>query len=435
MRSPGDKTKPRKPHSARRCDARDAGEANASRSSCESTPTDDHPASSYLRRYAGTSLGCLILIVTFNWIVDPLHFYHRPFVHSTFVDNQRYQNPGLAKHYDYDSVVIGTSHTENFLPSSLRQVLGWDTLKLSVSGSTGREQSLILNKALSTGKVENVLWSLDFKSFACGADDFRKSGDSFPRFLYRETPWTPFQYLLSLDTFWFSWRAVCGRGEQDLERLNTWYDEFVFSEERTLAAWKQRHQFSQMGMIPRRTEPAEVDLLQMRENIHRNLVDVVQANPDCSFYLVFPPYSVLTYLDDFTIAEGLFDSRMRFKREVVRSLVNSPNCRIFDFQAERRITHDLNNFKDLSHFSRDVNDFILESIRRDRCRLTPSNWERRLSEFEQSVYDFAYAAFSPQSELYDKLKLSRERSYLPPHRSRAGTHEIAGRNLNAGDSR
>ena len=48
--------------------------------------------------------------------VDPFFHYHSPRTDEFFytLDNQRSQNDGIVKHFDYQGVITGTSMVENF---------------------------------------------------------------------------------------------------------------------------------------------------------------------------------------------------------------------------------------------------------------------------------------------------------------------------------
>ncbi len=360
----------------------------------------------YLKWYSAATAVGLLIIVGFNLAVDPLHFYHRPFLHSTFVRNQRYQNPGLAKNYDYDAVVIGTSHTENFSTDQMAKVLGWKVMRLSMSGSTAYEQQMILKKALDTGKVKHVLWGLDFDSFLRKPDDVAVGKANFPFYLYNESPLTPIQYLLSRDTFGFSWQALWGRGEHRLERLNTWSDQFEFSEARALAAWRYEqnsgHRSSPTASIVLDSTPAEA----LAANVRLHVAQLIEAHPEVTFHLFFPPFSILAYADDFTLSEDRFSARLAFKETVVNSICGYANARLSDFETAFDLTHDLNNYKDLTHYHRKVNDFIVESIARDDWAINRENYRQKIRDFETNVHAFVRQALPADSQWHEKLGLA-----------------------------
>lgn len=377
---------------------------------------------SYLSIYAGGCAGLLLAVVAANLAIDPLHFYHRPFFNGGFVKNQPYQNPGLAKNYAYDSVIIGTSHTENFRPPHIDDVLGWQTLKLSMSGSTAREQRLILSKALESRPVKHVLWGVDFESFAAGAEVVRPG---FPFHLYHERWDTPLKYLVSADTLKFSLRSIRGKGPKELAALGYWADDFTFSKERVVAAWKHSQaaagRESHNGPGARRHADADAVLA----SLHANLTDVVRQNPQTRFYVFFPPYSILASLQDFTISSTLFRDRLRFQAALVRELADCDNCEIYDFQQAADVTHSLDNYKDLTHYSGQVSDFIVESIARGDYRVRSDRHPQQLAELERRVHEFARRAATPGSEYFRELGLQQTRFLgLEPPQRIAGAHAV-----------
>lgn len=58
--------------------------------------------------------------------VDPFIHYHKPLTNAYFypLDNQRSQNDGILKHFEYNALITGTSMTENFKTSELDELFG-----------------------------------------------------------------------------------------------------------------------------------------------------------------------------------------------------------------------------------------------------------------------------------------------------------------------
>lgn len=64
--------------------------------------------------------------------VDPFFHYHAPLKGFPYlVDNQLSQNPGMASHMEYDSVILGSSMTVNFQTTWFQELMGLNTIKLS----------------------------------------------------------------------------------------------------------------------------------------------------------------------------------------------------------------------------------------------------------------------------------------------------------------
>ena len=126
----------------------------------------------HYRPYVAWLLGLSALLLglagLFNWIVDPFYFYHRPWFDIGFSKNQRLQNPGIARQFDYDAILLGTSRTETFQTSALQRALGLNIINLSVSASLVTEQALLLDVVLQNQAVRRVVWEINYPSFSLG---------------------------------------------------------------------------------------------------------------------------------------------------------------------------------------------------------------------------------------------------------------------------
>ena len=91
-------------------------------------------------------------------IIDPFEVYHKAtaFIPPITNGTQLYSNAGIAKNYAYDSVVIGSSMTENFRPSQLNRLFGGQFVKLCVNGGSSYEP-LIASLAIDCGVKVNIL--------------------------------------------------------------------------------------------------------------------------------------------------------------------------------------------------------------------------------------------------------------------------------------
>lgn len=105
----------------------------------------------------------IIFVGVINFVIDPFHQYKIDTSKPIAFTNERYQNAGLAKNLKYDSIILGTSMTENFVLNEVENYLNFGkVLKLSLAGSSAKEQSTTLQTAISSNKeLKNVLWGLD----------------------------------------------------------------------------------------------------------------------------------------------------------------------------------------------------------------------------------------------------------------------------------
>ena len=64
-----------------------------------------------------------VIIAACNIIIDPFFHYHKPLSGLFYVlDNQRYQNNGIVRHFDYNAIITGSSMTENFKTSEFNNI-------------------------------------------------------------------------------------------------------------------------------------------------------------------------------------------------------------------------------------------------------------------------------------------------------------------------
>lgn len=309
-------------------------------------------------------MACLVIFL------DPLQFYHRSTWYSpVFSKQERYQNPGLAKNFDYDTIIIGTSMTENFLPSEVDKSLGGKTMKLSIEGSTVEEHYKIAKLALETGKVQKVLWGLDYFSLKHATAEEQQT---FPDYLYDDKLWNDYKYIFNSSVytqFAVSIKDMLSGQANDLEHLNNWNDSSVFSKERVAKSYYD-HRASEIyfGL-----NEEKVPELQQRFTayIDRLLADY----PDVDFYFYYPPYSIMRQVAWYNTNPERYNSQLEMRKWMFRQINRHANARLYDFQSEADWTFNLNLYKDLSHHSESVNSWIVQAIGRDEAkyRVTEEN--------------------------------------------------------------
>jgi hypothetical protein len=373
------------------------------------------------RRFLVAYLGFVILLVgavaSFNFVVDPFQFFRKPFLYQPayFPGFQRYQNVGLARHYSYDTVIIGSSVTENFYPSYVNRVLHVNALKLSISGSTAHEQALILAQAIASGQVKNVLWAVEAGSFFYGPKRVRDDQSPFPYYMYRWPGFLNVEYLLAVETIRNSLAVLKGYGERDLEALETWDKRLTFSVPHVLRAWNGRCEHFKRRFHPATVPPGPLRSRELEQSIEGNLIRLISANPNINFWLFFPPYSILAYIP---ADSAQLTAQIPFERAVMQRLAPFPTVRVFDFQLATEVTHDLGNYTDPVHYSRRINEWIVDSIASDRFRITADQIEHNLAQLIREVN--AYDLCRDRPDLLDSH---------PPAGSPAGTRSgpISGR--------
>lgn len=317
---------------------------------------------------------CLIFIGVFNFVVDPFQQYRVKTYYPIKYETERYKNAGFIKHIKHDSIILGTSMSQNFIMKEVEELLGYDkVLKVTLSGASAKEQSMILNFEIENNKkLKNVLWGVDYFSFIGYPDRLFHGQGSFPEYLYDNRVLNDYKYLFSKDvtvkSFKLSRDIISGKYYKnkelfDYNRMYEWQgkEEKSFTLKNVMKDWSQRRKEKIQGE----------DFFFMRHSFEVNFLEILKKNPHINFTLFFPPYSILEYCN--LEEKELFTDMIQFKQFIYERLNLLKNVKIYDFQVNNTIIMNLENYKDMRHYSQDVNSWMLEQIQSNKYQLTDEN--------------------------------------------------------------
>lgn len=105
-------------------------------------------------------IGCLSAIIAITvamvvtvWVIDPYFHFHKPFPFVSYrLYDERYTNDGISRHFEYDTIITGTSMAQNFKPSELDRIFGVTSVKETFSGQALRNCQKTL-----TGRCEEMM--------------------------------------------------------------------------------------------------------------------------------------------------------------------------------------------------------------------------------------------------------------------------------------
>jgi len=339
---------------------------------------------------AGVSaIGFAAAAVLLSWAVDPLQHYRKAWYPPVYSGEERFQNAGLARNYRYDTIILGTSMTENFSPSAAGEALGGNVMKLPLRGSVISEQHETAKLALSTGQVKRVLWGLDY--FALRTESDTGEGE-FPGYLYDDRLWNDYPYWFSITPYAElakgAAKKLTGRRGADLETLDNWDHWVKFDKRLVMADYKEAQQKeAHFGLN-------EDPLADVQRSFDTYALALVKAYPQVQFDFYYPPYSLLRHAVWRQTNPVRYDNQLTMRRWMFERLDAEPNAAVFDFQAESRWTFDLDQYKDLSHHRGSINTEIAEAVgRRDAAyRLTPDNIDAQNERLDRQVRSFVVRA-------------------------------------------
>ena len=357
----------------------------------------------------------MVCVAVLTAYVDPFFHYHSPRTDEFFytLDNQRSQNDGIVKHFDYQGIITGTSMVENFKVSEADRLFGCSFVKVPLEGASFRETSDLLRAALKANPdVRTVIWGLDINRLGSDKDLLRTDLGEYPTYLYDSNPFNDVNYLFNRDVvFSRVFPMLRDRGNPEIAKGITSFDEYSnwMNEEGTVFGRKALYPDGVKRNKPEhRVDLLDVEMDMVLENIQQNIVALAQAWPDVTFYCFFTPYSAKWWQQEL---EGeRLEMEIEAEQITIRELLKCSNIRLYSFNILTDITTDLNNYKDATHYGEWINTLMLQYMSDEKCLLTADNWEAVL-EAERDFYTgYDYTLMNSQED-YDDDSMAEQLLY------------------------
>lgn len=327
----------------------------------------------------------LLFVGGMTALIDPFFHYHAPLDALRYqIYDQRYQNDGIVKHFDYDALITGTSVTENFKTSEFDALFDANSIKVPFAGGSFREINENIARALAANSsIRYVVRGLDAYKILEDKDEM-EAGFSYPTYLYDD-------YLLNDVSYLFNKTVFLQNTIITLRHTMLGFETTSFDE---YSNWMRNAQFGRQMLPQSRGEKAEekgtltdVELQKIRDNLDQNVISLIEAYPDVQFYYFFPPYSI--YWWSALEREGTLEKQLEALREATTILAEYENLHLFSFYDEELIENtDL--YKDTIHYHEDVNAQILKYMADDLKRLTPDNCEEYWDKLEEHFMTYPY---------------------------------------------
>lgn len=340
----------------------------------------------FLIKFTSSVLVFALLVGSFMYVVDPLQMYRKSSLYPPLYSSQeRYQNAGLARSYDYDTIILGSSMTQNFVPSYVESVLGGQVMKLSIEGSTAMEQSAVGRTALDTGKVKRVLWGLDY--FAMRQDVGAES-ENMPMYMYDNNPFNDYEYLFNISNVKHAWKALTTPEEEskafrNLDLLRNWDKSAKYSQAAVLDTW-EKARIKEAGYGKN-----EFSLENVEAVFNKYVLSLIEEHPEVEFTFYYPPYTILRQQVWAETNPVRAENQYAMKKYMFEQFSKHSNVSVYDFQEDSSITYDLGQYKDLSHHSQDINERIVREIAEGKHLVTADNVDKFNEELESQLSHLA----------------------------------------------
>jgi len=327
------------------------------------------------------SVLALLMIAMTVYIVDPFEQYRESSILPLY-DQESYNNPGIAKNYDYNAVILGTSMVEMSNPSVIDECFGVSSVKLPMRGSHTAQMGWQLEHVYRTHDLDLAILAVDAYSLMGPPEDMEEIYD----YLWNDNLLDDVNYLLNRDVLLVKVPRILKNIGKPLDKKR---DDMYKWTDVTFAAKSVYDAIG--GKKPQKEmQPADSRGERSTENITRHLEAHIAAHPETTFKLYMPPYSVgYWYL---MTREGLSEQQFRSRARVCEYLLKYPNVEVYDFSSRIEWITDLDEYFDYSHHSSAMSDSIMRAMAagENRVNSVEDMWEGS-DKIREAVESFAAA--------------------------------------------
>lgn len=327
-----------------------------------------------------------------TFIIDPYFHYHKPLKQISYrIHDERYVCDGILRNFEYDSIIIGTSMTQNFKTTEFEKLFSGKAVKTPLAGAGFKEISETLSRAFTYNKgIKQVLRGIDYGYLLQPAD--YTNYDDYPEYMYDNNPWNDIRYLLNKNILFHE--TLYSLIATLKNEKTTTFDEFS-SWERPSGTEAVMNMYNRSSDIIKNEELSEEERKQVESTVKENLIQIAEENPDTTFYLFYTPYSVI-YWDKMN-REGNLLKQLEADEIATRLLTECDNIKLFSFGLNKELVTNLQHYTDIGHYNADVNTLILEWISSGEGCITKENREKYIQEMYTFYERFDYDKYINES--------------------------------------
>lgn len=327
----------------------------------------------------------LFICATAVVVIDPYFHYHKPLPGISYrMREERYTNPGIAKNFDYQTIITGTSMTRNFMPSQIDDLYDTTSVKLPVPGGKYGDIHVLLKTAFDANQnLERVIVTLDLDRIVDSYDDL--NDDTVPYYLYDHNPFNDVNYVLNKtvlihDCLGNLLNTLQGGSASTLDSYGAYENDT--GKKQVLNQYQRSPAIDTM-----KAYTDEIKHMVIR-NVEENYISLIAEHPDTEFLFVIPPYSIVYW--DQAYRNGELSNQLQAEQDAVRLLLTYSNVSVYCFYEDTELICDLDNYYDMIHYDADTSKWMMEQIKEHKYLLTEQNLEEHCNHETEFFTHFAY---------------------------------------------
>ncbi len=326
-------------------------------------------------------------------IVDPYFHFHAPIDGISYVmEDEQYMVNGITKNFDYDTVITGSSTTRCFSTALIDKLYDTRSVRLTLSGESFKGVNDNLQAAIDTHPdLKFVIREIGTLWFV--TDENYMGQDSYPEYLYDSDLWNDVYYIFNGD-------VLCNKVFPEIMRtinreparnFDSYLSNAGTGKEIVLSKYKR----------PLKDEKdidgTEEMMSALDRNLQKNVIGIIEENPDITFYLFFPPYSICWWDSLNQNGEGVLLRRIQMEKYAIEKLIPYENVRLFSFFTDYDGICDLDNYVDEVHYTESMSTQMLKWMKAGEYELTEDNYEEYISNITEFYCNYDYDSLFVQN--------------------------------------
>ena len=274
-------------------------------------------AQKFVKNTIAYTLLTILVIITLVIVIDPFSRYHAPWFNLAPVEtDERAAAIGLARNMDYDTVLIGSSMSENFKNIWFEDgVFGDKCVKLSLQGGHYNDYKPVFDEVLKHTGTKNVVFSLDSYLFVDAQDAYPCTIEDY---YMSDISVTDIYYLLNKSVlFEFIPKFIITNIREGFSAENA----YIWSYDYDYNKYAARLAYMSTRQLIRKDEKPYDLFFENADLFTDAFIEQINSHPDVTFYLYAPPYSIL-YWDDVVLTGQNTAAICVLEREYKKLLVS-----------------------------------------------------------------------------------------------------------------
>lgn len=349
-------------------------------------------AKKYFKMIILFTVSFLILIVGSVLIIDPYFHYHKPLKSLSYrLGDQRYINDGIGRYFEYDSIITGTSMTENFKSSLFDKLFNSNSIKIPFEGGSYKEINDNLERTLKRKKdIRYILRGLDYNQIIQDSEYMKY--DNLPTYLYDDNILNDYKYLFNKVVIIKGLGGVItytllGKNTTTFDEYSNWNNIVKNGKKNVLRNYKRNKKENiHRRKIKEKLKKKDIEII--NENIEKNVISLVKKYPKTKFIYFITPYSIV-YWDQLK-QEGKIEKQIMAEKYMIEKILEYPNVELYSFFNNYEMVCNLDNYRDPGHYMGKINDQILYWISKKEYQLTKENYKEYIRKNLEFYKNYNY---------------------------------------------